>query len=289
MIWAWLALMTAFAAASQDAWLKRHFSRMGVQAMAAYPMAYGFPFYALTLAFVPIPALDRVFFGCYLISLPLNTVAFLIYLNAIRTSPLSLTVPYLAFTPAFMIATGELLLGEMPNIWGAVGIGITCIGGYVLNIDPEDRRLLTPLRAFAAEPGARQMLFVAFLFSFAAVIGKKGILHSSPLFFTLSFFSGFSLLLAAGLCWFTDVGPRMLLRHPVKGAAAGLLFFVHGVLHAYAISMAKAAYMIAIKRLSVLFGVLYGGMWFQERRIGIRLAGAGLMVSGAVVILFFGS
>jgi len=53
--------------------------------------------------------------------------------------------------------------------------------------------------------------------------------------------------------------------------------------------MAKAAYMIAIKRLSVLFGVLYGGMWFQERRIGIRLAGAGLMVSGAVVILFFGS
>ena len=289
MIWAWLSLLTAVAAASQDAWLKRHFAHMGLLPMAAYPMAYGFPFYAAALLFAPIPPLDRVFLWCYLVSLPLNMTAFLMYLNAIRISPLSLTVPYLAFTPAFMIATGDLLLAELPNIWGAMGIAVTCIGGYVLNIDPKDRRLLTPLRAFAAEPGARQMLFVAFLFSFAAALGKKGILHSSPLFFTLSFFSGFSLLLAVGLCWLGGVRPRLLFRHPVKGAAAGLLFFAHGVLHAYAIAMVKAVYMIAIKRLSVLFGVLYGGMWFQERRIGIRLAGAGLMVSGAVVILFFGS
>jgi drug/metabolite transporter (DMT)-like permease len=281
--------MAALAAASQDAWIKRYFSHMGLRTMAAYPMVYGFPFFALTLLVIPVPMLDRVFFWCYLVSLPLNMIAFLIYLNAIRTSPLSLTVPYLAFTPAFMIATGKLLLGELPNAWGTVGIGITCVGGYVLNIDPKDRRLLTPLRAFAAEPGARQMLFVAFLFSFAAVIGKKGILHSSPLFFTLSFFSGFSLLLALGLCWPGGVPLRRLLAHPVKGAVAGLLFFAHGVLHAYAIAMAKAAYMIAIKRLSVLFGVIYGGMWFGETRMGIRLAGAALMVSGAVVILLFGS
>ncbi len=289
MLWPWLSLLTALAAATQDAWIKRHFSHMGLRAMAAYPMAYGFPFYALALLLVPVPAVDRVFFWCYLVSLPLNMAAFLIYMNAIRTAPLSLTVPYLAFTPAFMIATGQMLLGELPNLWGGIGIGVTCIGGYVLNIDPEDRRLLTPLRAFAAEPAARQMLFVAFLFSFAAVIGKMGILHSSPLFFTLSFFSGFSLLLAVGLCWLGGVKVRRLAGHPFKGAVAGLLLFAHGVLHAYAIAMAKAAYMIAIKRLSVLFGVLYGGVWFREDRIGIRLAGAVLMVSGAVVILLYGN
>jgi drug/metabolite transporter (DMT)-like permease len=288
VLWAWLALLTAFVAASQDAWIKRYFSHLGLPAMAAYPMAYGFPFYTLALLFIPVPLLDRVFFWCYLVSLPLNITAFLIYMNAIRLSPLSLTVPYLAFTPAFMIATGNLLLGEMPDLWGIVGIGVTCIGGYVLNMNPLDRRILAPLRAFAAEPGARQMLFVAFLFSFAAVLGKKGILHSSPLFFTFSFFSGFSLLLVVGLCRTGRVSLRSLMRHhPGKGAAAGLLFFAHGVLHAYAIVMAKAAYMMAIKRLSVLFGVLYGGVWFKEERIGIRFAGAALMVSGAVVILVF--
>ena len=289
MLWAWLAFLTALIAATQDAWIKRHFSPMGLSAMAAYPMAYGFPFYTLALLFLPVPPLDRVFYGCYFVSLPLNITAFLIYMNAIRLSPLSLTVPYLAFTPAFMIATGDLLLGELPDFWGTVGIGVTCIGGYVLNINPLDRRILTPLRAFVAEPGARQMLFVAFLFSFAAVLGKKGILHSSPLFFTFSFFSGFSLLLVIGLCWLGKLSLRSLMQHPAKGVAAGLLFFAHGVFHAYAIVMTKAAYMMAIKRLSVLFGVLYGGVWFQERRIGIRLAGAGLMVSGAVVILLLGS
>ena len=288
MLWAWLALLTALVAASQDAWIKRHFSHMGLPAMAAYPMAYGFPFYTLALLFTPVPLLDRVFFWCYIVSLPLNIIAFLIYMNAIRVSPLSLTLPYLAFTPAFMIATGDLLLGELPDFWGTVGIGVTCIGGYVLNINPLDRRILTPLRAFAAEPGARQMLFVAFLFSFAAVLGKKGMLHSSPLFFTFSFFSGFSLLLVIGLCRTGKVYFRSLTQHPGKGAMAGLLFFAHGVLHAFAIVMAKAAYMMAIKRLSVLFGVLYGGVWFREERIGIRLAGAALMVSGAVVILVLG-
>jgi len=289
MLWAWLSLLTAVATASQDAWIKRHFSSLGSFAMAAFPLVYGFPLYALSLFFVPVPALDAVFYGCYLASLPINGIAFLIYVNAIRISPLSLTVPYLAFTPAFMIFTGSLVLGELPNIWGNIGIGVTCIGGYVLNIDPRDRRLFTPLRAFLAEPGSRQMFFVAFLFSFAAVVGKKGILHSSPLFFTLSFFSGFSLLLSLGLIWLGGVKIRTLAQSPAKGAAAGMLFFAHGVLHAYAIALAKAAYMIALKRLSVLFGVIYGGLLFRETHMKIRLSGVVLMLAGTVLILLLGS
>jgi|GEM_PF-4557540 len=83
MLWAWLSLLTAVAAASQDAWIKRHFSSLGPFAMAAFPLVYGFPLYALSLYFVPVPALDAVFYACYLASLPLNGIAFLIYMNAI--------------------------------------------------------------------------------------------------------------------------------------------------------------------------------------------------------------
>jgi uncharacterized membrane protein len=116
-------------------------------------------------------------------------------MKAIRVSPLSLTLPYLAFTPAFMIFSGYVFLNEMPNLWGIAGIVLTCAGG---------------------------------------------------------------------------------------------LFFIHCLAHGFAISMVKAGYMISIKRFSVLIGMFYGGMFFKEKYIAVRFAGAGLMVAGAVLITVWG-
>jgi hypothetical protein len=42
--------------------------------------------------------------------------------------------------------------------------------------------------------------------------------------------------------------------------------------------------MISIKRMSILFGVIYGGLFFSERHLGYRLMDAGLMVFGAALI-----
>jgi uncharacterized membrane protein len=47
---------------------------------------------------------------------------------------------------------------------------------------------------------------------------------------------------------------------------------------------APAAYVIAIKRLSLLLSVLYGWLFFQEKNLGTRLFGAGIMALGAILI-----
>jgi uncharacterized membrane protein len=52
--------------------------------------------------------------------------------------------------------------------------------------------------------------------------------------------------------------------------------------------LAPAAYLVAVKRLSLLFSVLLGGLWLQERPILPRLLGAGLMCAGVVVIALRG-
>jgi hypothetical protein len=39
---------------------------------------------------------------------------------------------------------------------------------------------------------------------------------------------------------------------------AGVLFFIHCLAHGLAISMVKASYMISVKRLSALIGIIYG-------------------------------
>ena len=54
-------------------------------------------------------------------------------------------------------------------------------------------------------------------------------------------------------------------------------------------ALAPAAYLIGVKRLSILFSVILGGVFLQERPILPRLAAAALMVSGVALMAFRGS
>lgn len=284
MIWLTLALMTALASASQDSWVKHKFSGYSTYEMLAFPMLYSLPLIAVATFWLTVPPLDTTFLWCFLVSIPLNGVAFFMHMRAIQISPLSLTLPYLSFSPAFMFGTGFLFLGELPNIWGGLGVCIIVIGSYVLNINPSTYTLLAPFRAFFKEKGSMIMLMVAILYSLAAVIGKKAILHSSVMFFTLVFF----LTLNTITLLFVEISGKgkvaRLFAKPLQGGVAGVLLFIHLICHGWAISMTKAVYMISIKRMSILFGVIYGGIFFAEKHLFYRLAGAGLMIAGATVI-----
>lgn len=284
-MWFSLALATAFFASLNDLFAKKFFSHLSYYEMAVYPMVYSFPFFLAALLAVEVPLLDRLFFFSFAASLPINTLGFILYMKAIKISPLSLTVPYLAFTPAFMIVTGYLFLGETPGISGIIGILLIVVGGYVLNLDLNNFSFLSPFFAVTKEKGSLIMLFVAFIFSFAAAVGKVGILHSSPLYFSVSFFLVFTVFIVSILLIFRKISLRNLMRYRTKGLIAGAAMFLHILFHGIAISLTKAAYMMAIKRLSIVFSVLYGGILFKETNLGTRLAGAFLMLMGSAMIL----
>ncbi len=61
-------------------------------------------------------------------------------------------------------------------------------------------------------------------------------------------------------------------------------YAVEIVTHMVAVSMTNVAYMIAVKRLSLLLGVLYGRFMFGEKSLGERLFGGTLMVAGVALI-----
>lgn len=288
MLWFYLSFLTALAVASHDAWVKKFFADLSTYEMLAYPLIYSLPLLILTLPFVPVPPLDGIFFSAFLISLPINAVGFFLHLRAIQVSPLSLTLPFLSFTPVFMILTGALVLDEMPSAPGILGICIICAGGYILNLAPGRHSALAPLIAVLREKGSWLMLIVAFVYSLGAVFGKQGITHSSPLFFAVTFFTALNILLLFLFRVFGKIKWQTFGVRRQKGIVAGFLFFAHILLHAVAISLTKAAYMISVKRLSVIIGLIYGGVIFKEKNLAMRTIGTLLMVSGAVVITLWG-
>jgi uncharacterized membrane protein len=66
-----------------------------------------------------------------------------------------------------------------------------------------------------------------------------------------------------------------------------MLIAIMVITHFKAISLIEVSYMVSVKRLSILFGVIYGVMLFKETNIKERFLGATVMVSGIIVLAAF--
>ncbi len=285
MLWLLLALATAVFTASGDAFSKHYLRPFGSPNMALArvlgPTLFLFPF----LFFWPWPPLPEKFWLSLAILYPLETIAMLCYMEAIRVSPLSVTVPYLAFTPAFIIVTGYLILDEKLSLQGICGILLIVSGSYCLHLSEVKHGLWAPFKATFKERGSWLMLLVALIYSVTSVLLKVGLKHSERFFFAFFYYTFLGLFMAPILVIFFRANPIKVARGCPKGfLAVALSQSAAVVCHVWALSLAPTAYMIAIKRLSVLFGVIIGGLFFKERAFGARLVGASLMVAGVFLI-----
>jgi drug/metabolite transporter (DMT)-like permease len=287
MLWITLSIITALSIAARDVSIKTY-KQLPPLEIAAIELFWSLPLLLLGCFWVPMPALDEIFWWAFLLSIPINIVAYILYLYAIKLSPLSLTVPFLAFTPAFMILTGFLVLNEKINIWGGLGVGFIVLGSYILNFKEIRYGLLKPFTALLHEKGSWMMLIVALVFSFAAVIGKKAMLHSSPLYFSYYFFLVFNITILAALFITRQSSLRKVLQHPRKGSWLGALLMIHISFHGLAIAISTAVYMVAIKRSSILFSVLMSWLILQEEDIKYRGLGTILMFAGMLFIGILG-
>jgi drug/metabolite transporter (DMT)-like permease len=285
MTWFLLSLTAALGLATADALTKRFFSDLPPYRMGVVRILSTAPWMVLALLFLPAAVPDRTFWLAIAAALPLELTAFFLYMRALKLSPLSLSLPFLAFTPVFMILTGRLILDEALTAGGVLGILLIVLGAYVLNLSKMKSGLLGPIRAVIREPGSWIMLLVSFVYSITAPIGKVAILHSNPWFFAAVYNLVLSVVIvslwpvAAG-----SAGVRGVFSKPGPMLLIGLTAAVENFAHMMAIAQVEAAYMIAVKRLSLLFGVLYGAWWFGEEDIRERLAGAVIMIAGVFLI-----
>ncbi|QJA06344.1 EamA family transporter [Thermosulfurimonas marina] len=294
-LWLILALGAAFFVALGDFFNKKYFATEGMAAMALVRTLAPVPFLlgVIFLKFEPGPylyfTLEVLKKPAFLLTLaallPLEISALFLYMEAIRVSPLSLTLPLLAFTPAFLIGTGFLLLGERPSALGVAGILFVVLGSYLLHLPHLSEGPLAPLKGLLRERGSLLMLAVAALYAVTSALGKRAILLSSPLWFASFYFILLGLVVPLLLRILS--GQKILplfRRRPLGFFLLGLSQALMVVCHMQAISLAPAAYMIAVKRTSILFGVFLGGAFLRERHFGIRFLASAVMVGGVFLL-----
>ena len=287
MTWFILSVVAAASIAARDVSIKTYEDLQPME-IAILELFWAIPALAVGCIFIETPPLDNTFWWAFILSIPINFFAYILYLYAIKISPISLSVPFLSFTPAIMILTGYFILGETINLWGGMGVGLIILGGYVLHYRKAQSGLLAPFSAFVHERGSWFMFIVAILFAFAAVIGKKAIIHSSPLFFAFFFFLVFNATVLVGLLLSRKTHWQSILKNSRKGVWLGFLLLVHISFHAQAISISTAVYMVAIKRSSILISVFLSWLILKESDIHYRGIGTLLMFVGMLFITLLG-
>lgn len=288
MDWLALALTCALALALADTATKRFLA--GYTAADLVMVRFGLT--AVLLApwlFVAPPAAPAPDFWLWMgAALPLEVLAEVLYVLAIRDSPLALTLPYLAFTPVLTALTGFLLLGETVSLPGLAGIGLVTLGAYVLNLEharlARPQTWFAPLAAIVRNRGSRYMLGVAVIYGITSVLGKGAMQHLPSASFGAYYFAlvGTATLLVFALWQPTSL--RTLVRpRPAHLVVAGLMG-VMVLTHFMALALTETAYMIAVKRVSILFGIVLGALFFAERHLARNLFAGALMVGGVALI-----
>ena len=288
MHWLALSLICALCLATSDAAAKHWLRNAGAREMAVVRLGLSGLLLTPWVLTFDLPALPPPFWGWLALIMPLEIVAMLMYMKAIRDHPLALTVPYLAFTPVLVVVTGWLVLDETVSGPGLLGILLVVAGSWLLNFEQAQRlglRTLTaPLKAIVANPGSRLMLATAAIYSVTSVGGKAAMKWMPPEQFGAFYF----VVLGALTLLFVGISHPPSLRIGRHGIwplliVAGFMALMV-VTHFMALAQVEAAYMIAVKRSSLLFGVLYGAMLFGERHLARHLLAGSLMVAGVTAI-----
>ncbi len=289
MNWFLLALICAFCLASADALSKRHLSDYSGPELVLIRFTLSGLLLAPFVVLNPLPPVPPAFWGWVAALVPMELLAMWLYVLAIRDSPLSQSLPYLAFTPVLTTVTGLLVLGERVSPEGFVGILLVGTGAYLLNIEHARggglRAWLAPFPAILRERGSRLMLGVAALYSLTSVMGKGALQYVPPETFGPFYWC---ILGLSALVVFSVGRPklaRVLWRRPGWHLAVGVLMGIMVITHFMALARVEVAYMIAVKRTSLLFGILYGALLFRELGLGRNLLAGALMCLGVAAIV----
>jgi drug/metabolite transporter (DMT)-like permease len=289
MNWFTLSLLCAITLATADVLTKKQLTGYSGMQLVLVRLVVPGVLLAPLLFIYPLPATPFAFWGWVMLLVPLELFAMLLYMQAIRDAPFYQTLPYLSFTPVFNILTGWLLLDEQVSLLGASGIVLVVLGAYLLNIDQlrQNGKLhwIEPLRATLHQQGARRMLVVAIIYSFTSVIGKAAMQYVGELNFAAFYFAllGVTTLLLVALRKPAEL--NVLMRNSRWHLIIGALMVVMVITHFLAIAKIEAAYMIAVKRLSLLFGILFGAWLLNEKGLTKNLSATSFMVAGVALIL----
>lgn len=245
------------------------------------------PIYGIYLWHQGIPPVEPSFWLIISIDIPLLIFTSILLIKDEKIAPISTTLPLLSFTPVFLIFTSYLFLGEMPNIYGIIGIVLVVIGAVLLKGEEVRKGLMLRIRNIFSQKSSRYILIIAFIWSFNANFAKMAMARSSVAYYLFIV----TLVEVIVMSIWMISKHRSHLKKIVTGhipllALAAIIGGIASILFLIGLESTFVSYAIAIKRAGLIVGsIVMGAVVFKEKNIKYRIVGATVMLLGIVFIL----
>lgn len=219
-----------------------------------------------------------------------------LYLLALRRSPLSLMVPLLALVPGVTLLFSGVMLGEWPSLVQSIGILTVVAGLFVLYSAQEPgvarAGILAPLAAaftnLRREPGARLMAGVVVLWSTTPALDKLCIAQSSVGVHGMIQVTVITALIGVWIVVQDGIGAFGVKREARKPLLlAGVLGGVGYVLQLAAYQLMLVAAVELIRRVSGILGAqVVGRVALAEPMSPAKIAGVLIIAAGLPLVLW---
>ena len=238
--------------------------------------------------FIGFPTIQNGFWQTVFITAVLNFIAAPLMLKGYELGDFSSVYSMFLLSPVFTLLTGFIFVGEEPTFLGSLGVALTVLGLIIIS------RATNEKGEWRFNRGILLGMLVALIFSVSATFDKLSVLRADPflagaaIWGTVVALNGIYLLFAkskeerndsnVGIS-FQPIGYLVLI-------GSGIILGLNSIVYNFALSMGFVSHTIAIKRLGVLFGVIWAWLFFREKNISKKLLGAGVAIAGVILILF---
>ena len=244
--------------------------------------------FLIVIYFYQIPQFDKVFLYAIGASILLDVLAAIFAYRAIKISDISLVAPISAFNPVFTAIISLIILREALDLRGWIGILLICGGAYLLYLSKAQKDLTSPIKSLLANKGIQLSLMAYFIWALTPIFQKTAILHTNPV--TPPFVSLFGMLGTNAIFGLLAIRSSQGNFGVVKKLSP--LFIIVGLLGAIgqaaaftAFSLTNLGFATAVFKLSMIFTVILGWLFFKEENIKDRLLGSLVMLAGVVLLV----
>lgn len=283
--WFVFASISAAAYALEGVWVKRLRGSFRPEFLGWVAATFTLPVLFVGLLLQGWPEIKPGFWSALAMTIAGNTVGIICFFRALSLGELSVVYPLLALSPAWMLLSTKLITGEFPSGAGLAGV-LLCTGGcYALGLDKGGP--LSPLRKLWNDAGGRYALLTSVIWSVTANFDKKAVETSSSMFYPAAHGIGLSLTLyALRVRRCTEEFRRLAAWDGAwRVGVLALIISLLVVSQFFAVDLAQATYVIAVKRSGMVLAVLLGWLLYKEPCGPRRLALSLLVLAGLLLIL----
>jgi len=195
--------------------------------------------------------------------------------------------PITRSSPALVLAASVLLLNEQVSFLGVAGILLTVFGIYMLHMKEFSlKEFIAPVYWIKEDKATRLAIVTLILVSTYSLVDKVGVQYIHPFIYSY-------LLNLSALAIFTSYILKVRSREQIKSEwisnkktilANGFITFFGYLLILVAFTIEKVSYIVGLREISVVFGVIMGRRLLNEGRMNVRLTAATIIFIGSVSI-----